>query len=140
MGNDRIKMATSVIDYVFRELAISYLGRTDLSHVPDEDLRSDTLGNKIGQGPVAMIPPAPPAVAATVPDPASTARAAAPLSGGSGALAELKICRPRTWHGSGGTRAIRAAIAASSPWSATEPASSALRAGRPPAAPDMASS
>ena len=38
-GNDRIKMATSVIDYVFRELAITYLGRTDLSHVPDEDLR-----------------------------------------------------------------------------------------------------
>ena len=56
IGNDRIKMATSVIDYVFRELAITYLGRTDLSHVPDEDLRSDTLGTKIGQGPVAMIP------------------------------------------------------------------------------------
>ncbi len=28
-GNDRIKMSTSVIDYVFRELAITYLGRTD---------------------------------------------------------------------------------------------------------------
>ncbi|HKZ06297.1 MAG TPA: LAGLIDADG family homing endonuclease [Methylomirabilota bacterium] len=92
MGNDRIKMATSVIDYVFRELAISYLGRTDLSHVPDEDLRSDTLGNKIGQGPIAMIPPAAPAVAATTPDPASIARAAAPLSGGSGAVAlELRV-------------------------------------------------
>ena len=38
-GNDRIKMATSIIDYVFRELAITYLGRTDLAHVPDEDLR-----------------------------------------------------------------------------------------------------
>ncbi len=88
MGNDRIKMATSVIDYVFRELAISYLGRTDLSHVPDEDLRSDTLGNKIGQGPIAMIPATPTALAA--PDPALTARAAAPLSGGSGAVAEAK--------------------------------------------------
>jgi ribonucleoside-diphosphate reductase alpha chain len=52
-GNDRIRMATSVIDYVFRELAISYLGRTDLSHVPDEDLRGDTLGSKPGQGPIA---------------------------------------------------------------------------------------
>jgi len=94
MGNDRIKMATSVIDYVFRELAISYLGRTDLSHVPDEDLRSDTLGNKIGQGPIAMVPPAPApsALAGTLPDPASLARAAAPVSGGSGAAAaELKV-------------------------------------------------
>ncbi len=52
-GNDRIKMATSVIDYVFRELALTYLGRTDLSHVPDDDLRSDALGTKPGQGPVA---------------------------------------------------------------------------------------
>jgi ribonucleoside-diphosphate reductase alpha chain len=31
-GNDHIKMATSVIDYIFRELAINYLGRTDLAH------------------------------------------------------------------------------------------------------------
>lgn len=34
MGNDKIKMATSVIDYIFRELAVTYLGRNDLSHVP----------------------------------------------------------------------------------------------------------
>jgi len=46
-GSDNIKMATSVIDYIFRELAISYLGRADLSHVIDEeDLRHDALGNK----------------------------------------------------------------------------------------------
>src|SRR5437763_15349118 len=32
-GNDAIKMSTSVLDYIFRELAISYLGRTDLAHV-----------------------------------------------------------------------------------------------------------
>ncbi len=32
-GNDKIKMATSVIDYIFRELAVTYLGRNDLSHV-----------------------------------------------------------------------------------------------------------
>jgi ribonucleoside-diphosphate reductase alpha chain len=31
-GNDHVKMATSVIDYVFRELAINYLGRDDLAH------------------------------------------------------------------------------------------------------------
>jgi len=41
IGNDSIKNATSVLDYIFRELAISYLGRNDLAHVPpahDEDL------------------------------------------------------------------------------------------------------
>jgi len=31
-GNDHIRMASSVIDYLFRELAITYLGRTDLAH------------------------------------------------------------------------------------------------------------
>ena len=43
-GNPHIKMGTSVIDYVFRELAITYLGRTDLAQVTPEDLRSDTTG------------------------------------------------------------------------------------------------
>ncbi len=33
-GNDVIKNATSIIDYVFRELAVSYLGRDDLAHIP----------------------------------------------------------------------------------------------------------
>ena len=37
-GNDAIKNATSILDYVFRELAISYLGRNDLAHVLPEDL------------------------------------------------------------------------------------------------------
>jgi ribonucleoside-diphosphate reductase alpha chain len=46
-GSDNIKMATSVIDYIFRELAISYLDRSDLSHaIDEEDLRHDALGNK----------------------------------------------------------------------------------------------
>lgn len=36
-GNDRIKMAMSVIDYIFRELAVTYMGRNDLAHInPDE--------------------------------------------------------------------------------------------------------
>ncbi len=35
MGNKRIKMATSVIDYIFRELAVTYLNRNDLAHVKD---------------------------------------------------------------------------------------------------------
>lgn len=45
-GNDVIKMSTSILDYVFRELAVSYLGRTDLAHVQPDDLRHDTLGAK----------------------------------------------------------------------------------------------
>jgi len=32
-GNDTIKNATSILDYIFRELAISYLGRNDLAHI-----------------------------------------------------------------------------------------------------------
>ena len=43
-GNDAIKMSTSILDYLFRELAISYLGRGDLSHVVSDDLRPDSVG------------------------------------------------------------------------------------------------
>lgn len=47
-GHDRIKMATSILDYIFRELAISYLGRNDLAHVQiaESDLRPDTVGDE----------------------------------------------------------------------------------------------
>ena len=44
-GNRSIKMATSVLDYIFRELAINYLGRHDLSQVQEDDLRSSSLGS-----------------------------------------------------------------------------------------------
>ena len=43
-GNDAIKMATSLLDYIFRELAISYLGRNDLAHVQPGDVMPDTVG------------------------------------------------------------------------------------------------
>jgi ribonucleoside-diphosphate reductase alpha chain len=43
VGNEHIKMSTSIIDYIFRELAITYLGRHDLAHVTPEDLRGDTV-------------------------------------------------------------------------------------------------
>jgi ribonucleoside-diphosphate reductase alpha chain len=45
-GNPYIKMSTSIIDYIFRELAITYLGRSDLAHVLPEDLRGDSLHNE----------------------------------------------------------------------------------------------
>jgi ribonucleoside-diphosphate reductase alpha chain len=49
-GNDAIKNATSILDYVFRELAISYLGRTDLAHVTPEDIGHDALGKGEHEG------------------------------------------------------------------------------------------
>jgi len=48
-GNDHIKMASSIIDYIFRELAITYLGRTDLAHegapaiMPEPEYSSEEL-------------------------------------------------------------------------------------------------
>jgi ribonucleoside-diphosphate reductase alpha chain len=44
MGHDNIKMSTSIVDYIFRELAMSYLQRYDLVQVKPEDLRHDTVG------------------------------------------------------------------------------------------------
>jgi ribonucleoside-diphosphate reductase alpha chain len=49
-GNDAIKMATSVLDYIFRELAISYQGRTDLAHAQPADLLPDSVGNGNDEG------------------------------------------------------------------------------------------
>ncbi|MGF1563655.1 MAG: vitamin B12-dependent ribonucleotide reductase [Geminicoccaceae bacterium] len=49
-GNDTIKMATSVLDYIFRELAISYLGRNDLAHVDPSELRHDSIGKGSREG------------------------------------------------------------------------------------------
>jgi ribonucleoside-diphosphate reductase alpha chain len=42
-GNDHIKMSTSIIDYLFRELAITYLDQTDLAQVTAEDLTPDAV-------------------------------------------------------------------------------------------------
>jgi hypothetical protein len=42
-GNPHIKMTTSIIDYIFRELAITYLERHDLAQVAEEDLRGDAI-------------------------------------------------------------------------------------------------
>ena len=49
-GNDAIKNATSILDYVFRELAISYLGRMDLAHVDASEIGHDVLGKGEEQG------------------------------------------------------------------------------------------
>ncbi|MBI1779715.1 MAG: vitamin B12-dependent ribonucleotide reductase [Proteobacteria bacterium] len=49
-GNQAIKMATSILDYIFRELAISYLDRTDLAHVQPEDLLPGAIGKGVSEG------------------------------------------------------------------------------------------
>ncbi|MBM4124775.1 MAG: vitamin B12-dependent ribonucleotide reductase, partial [Nitrospira sp.] len=51
--NDHIKMSTSIIDYIFRELAITYLGRNDLAQVVPDDLRMDSM-KKDAQDPECM--------------------------------------------------------------------------------------
>ncbi|NEY89213.1 vitamin B12-dependent ribonucleotide reductase [Tabrizicola oligotrophica] len=49
-GNDSIKNATSILDYIFRELAISYLDRTDLAHVKPTGAAFDDLGRGDNEG------------------------------------------------------------------------------------------
>ena len=49
-GNDSIKNATSILDYIFRELAVSYLDRTDLAHVKPTGASFDDLGRGEEEG------------------------------------------------------------------------------------------
>ncbi|MGA7956227.1 MAG: vitamin B12-dependent ribonucleotide reductase, partial [Xanthobacteraceae bacterium] len=49
-GNDSIKYATSILDYVFRELAVSYLSRFDLAHVDPSGEGFDALGKGVEEG------------------------------------------------------------------------------------------
>jgi ribonucleoside-diphosphate reductase alpha chain len=43
-GNDTVKSATSILDYIFRELGVSYLGRDDLASTDADELNADGLG------------------------------------------------------------------------------------------------
>jgi ribonucleoside-diphosphate reductase alpha chain len=49
-GNDSIKFATSILDYVFRELAVSYMERFDLAHVDPTEVGFDALGKGVEEG------------------------------------------------------------------------------------------
>ncbi len=49
-GNDSIKNATSILDYIFRELAVSYLDRTDLAHIKPEGTTFDDVGRGEEEG------------------------------------------------------------------------------------------
>ena len=48
-GNDSVRSATSILDYIFRELGISYLGRDDLSNADPGELNADGLGRGAGE-------------------------------------------------------------------------------------------
>ncbi len=48
-GNDQVKHATSILDYIFRELAISYLGRGDLAHVDPQESAVDAIGRGVSR-------------------------------------------------------------------------------------------
>jgi ribonucleoside-diphosphate reductase alpha chain len=48
-GNDQIKHATSILDYIFRELAISYMGRSDLAHVDPSESAVDAIGKGVSR-------------------------------------------------------------------------------------------
>ncbi len=54
-GNDSIKMASSLLDYIFRELAVSYLARNDLAHVQPEDLAYDAIGRGEADGEIEPV-------------------------------------------------------------------------------------
>ena len=98
-GNDTIKNATSILDYVFRELAVSYLSRNDLAHVDPADIGFDALGKGVSEGKLEDGTPAQPrSVPASRVLSSGFVRRQVPenvvvmptLSGGSGAVAMMQ--------------------------------------------------
>ena len=69
-------MTTSIIDYIFRELAVHYLDRNDLANVQPEDLQQDTTGDGASESPEKAKPAAVPVARKPM-----TAREAAKLKG-----------------------------------------------------------
>ena len=60
-GNDTVKSATSILDYIFRELGVSYLGRNDLASPDSAELNADGLGRGKADGVAAEEPEPQPA-------------------------------------------------------------------------------
>ena len=57
-GNDSIKSATSILDYIFRELGVSYLGRHELANAEPDGLNADGLGASQGEEAPEPVPAA----------------------------------------------------------------------------------
>jgi ribonucleoside-diphosphate reductase alpha chain len=95
VGHANIKMATSILDYIFRELAVSYLGRYDLAQVqpsqsvdamgPEPEFVAEELGEVKYVSPTAIPPkagtPVATAVVTRVPEPVGAVAAAPPPAG-----------------------------------------------------------
>jgi ribonucleoside-diphosphate reductase alpha chain len=108
-GHENIKMATSILDYIFRELAVSYLGRYDLAQVqpsqqidamgPDPEYVSEVDGGttyrtepaRTAISASAIPAPVAPATPITVPVMAGVASSAAPIPMVRGSLTEQPI-------------------------------------------------
>ncbi|HUW39470.1 MAG TPA: adenosylcobalamin-dependent ribonucleoside-diphosphate reductase [Rectinemataceae bacterium] len=86
-GHDYIKMATSVLDYIFRDLAIAYMHRHDLGQVKPEDLEATSTQNARGRNGEAGYRTAATAAGAASAEEAGSAREAAPSGGSTGAPA-----------------------------------------------------
>ncbi|MDE2696135.1 MAG: vitamin B12-dependent ribonucleotide reductase [Chloroflexota bacterium] len=86
-GNDRIHMATSIIDYVFRELAVTYLGRNDVAHIGQVDLSSTSTAEEEYEASVFADADAPASNGASIEAPpalpAPNAELVVPIAGGS---------------------------------------------------------
>ncbi|MDA0815908.1 MAG: vitamin B12-dependent ribonucleotide reductase, partial [Chloroflexi bacterium] len=94
-GNDRIKFSSSIIDYIFRELAVSYLGRADLAHVTPEELEATT--DPVEDSPFALDSEAAAVTApvAAAPAPVTPAPVAAPVASAPAApVAAAPIAQP----------------------------------------------
>ncbi|MDP3901111.1 MAG: hypothetical protein Q8Q38_02115 [bacterium] len=52
-GNERIKFSSSIVDYIFRELAVNYLGRDDLAHARAPGLAADPTEERVPEAQVA---------------------------------------------------------------------------------------
>ena len=108
-GNDTIKMATSILDYVFRELAISYLGRYDLAHVDPRETGFDALGKGVGEG-----KPAPSPAARVVSKGLVRGKSLTAVAGGAApetATASAAGSAPRAQTAAGNVTALKSAVA-----------------------------
>jgi ribonucleoside-diphosphate reductase alpha chain len=85
-GHDYVKMATSVIDFIFRDLAISYLKRGDLGQIKPEDLLDNGNKDEAGKRPEARMSRAEPA-----PRDGAVSREAPPPHSAAAQIAEARI-------------------------------------------------
>ncbi len=111
-GNDAIKMSTSVLDYIFREVAISYLGRDDLAHAHPSDMLPDSLGTGSKEG---ELPEQPADAIATLQKLASNGYVRSPnlfvISGGGDGSAAVDPAAPNVATSSSESQVVAAATA-----------------------------